>query len=150
MSLENLWDNIKESQVVLPETIAGKAIEGFNQKTLEMKKNLYFELRRGTNREDKRFDLLLLAPELGGYSLLVSVFRYPVSKIYPCTLYNCFLDEDSEHYERYCIDSDDFEQGLVSILGSEPMKNAISALLSQCAEDPNLKSHYVPTDDLPF
>ena len=145
-----MWDNIKESQVVLPETIAFKAIEGFNQKTLEMKKNLYFELRRNTNREYKRFELLLLAPELGGYSLFVSVFSYPVSKIYPCALYNCLIDEESESYECNCINSDEFEQDLVSILGSEPMKNAIAALLSQCEEIPGLNSHYVPNDSLPF
>ena len=137
MSLENLWDNITESQVVLPETIATKAIEGFNQKTLEMKKNLYFDLRRTMEKEYKRFELLLLAPELGGYSLLVSVFDYPVSKIYPCSLYNCLDDNRS----RNCVNSDEFEQGIIAILGSELMQNAIAALLSQCKEDPELKSH---------
>lgn len=144
--MENLWDNIKESQYVLPEKIALKAIDGFNKKTLEMKKNLFFRLYRKTEKEYKRFELQLLAPELGGYSLLVSVFDYPVSKIYPCSLYNC-LDENQK---RNCVNADDFEQGIILVLGSEQMQNAIAALLSQCEEDPNLQSHYVPDDNLPF
>lgn len=144
--MENLWDNIKESQYVLPETIVSRDIEGFNKKTLEMKKNLFFDLNRKIEREYKRFELLLLAPELGGYSLLVSVFDYPVSKIYPCTLYNC-LDEQQK---RNCIDSNDFEQGISLILSSQQMQNAISALLSQCEEIPELKSHYVAKEEIPF
>lgn len=131
---------------MLPETIVSRDIEGFNKKTLEMKKNLFFDLSRKIEREYKRFELLLLAPELGGYSLLVSVFDYPVSKIYPCTLYNC-LDEKQK---RNCIDSNDFEQGISFILRSQQMQHAISALLSQCEEIPGLNSHYVPNDSLPF
>ena len=149
MSFDNLWDNIKEAQIVLPETIASLAIEGLNKKTLEMKKNLFFELYCETKEEFKRFELQLLAPELGGYSLLVSVFNYPVAKIYPCTLYNC-LDDNQV---RNCVNSDDFEHGIRLILGSEQMQNAIAALLSQCKENAELEEHYVPKvydDGLPF
>lgn len=142
MSFDNLWDNIREAQVVLPETIASQAIDGFNKKTLEMNKNLFFELFRKTENESKRFELQLLAPELGSYSLLVLIFSYPVSKIYPCSLYNCLDDTQV----RNCINAEDFEHGIRLILGSEQMQNAIAALLSQCEERPGLVNH----DDLPF
>ena len=137
---ENIFENIKKENIILPLQMLENFTNTFN-KTFEGK--LVFEVKSAMEnnndlwagigealqeKEEKNMVVRanIVAPTLNGYKLLVLKLVYKISQVYPCRIYNILENQSID-----CKESGKVQNELKKIFTSESFQKPVRMLLAQ-------------------
>lgn len=139
---ENIFENIKKEEIVLPLQVLESYASSFNE---TFKGNLVFETKRKledsndpwsglgvslANKEQEEKDMVvrvyIIAPGLNNYRLLVLKLVYKISQVNPCSIENIPENKTTE-----CGDAEGVTKCLNEIFLAQSFQRPVKMLLSQ-------------------
>lgn len=139
---ENLFENIKKVDILLPLQILEEYANSFNE---TFKGKLVFEIKHKmedthdpwtglevvfSSKEQEEKNMVvrayIIAPELNNYRLLVLKLVYKISQVYPCNI-ECILDNQ----KKDCKDSNQVKSVLKGVFTSQSFQKPVQMLLAQ-------------------